>query len=152
MKIIENVSKETGISYEDLTVNYCVELYRKNFMMRCDGDDCGACWDQEDQVEAKEEVSDPNILATISDEEAELIEDIRVKFMEARELRKKSKQMEAEAFLKKDAWFAGVKSKYGIAEGIIRFDPKTQTLRKDELNKEDLVMKILGAELGRGMR
>jgi hypothetical protein len=132
IKIIDMVSKETEIAPEFLIASHCVSEYRKNFKRLCDGP-CKHCWDQEDnQEDAQGEVVDPNILVTVTDEEADQFRNVQDKLEGARKLSVQALETSTGAKKENKAWFHEMRKKYGITEGGIRFDPETKTLRKIE--------------------
>ena len=137
MKVIEQVSKDLGISPEVLVANYCSNDYRDNLLALCDSS-CEDCWNQEDT----------DILATVTDEEVERIKNVKDKLKEAHELSGKAGQMATEAQREKEVWFEELEEKYGI-KGNFRFDPETKTLRRIE--KDDTraaISKVLGILFG----
>jgi len=143
-RIIDQVSKDTGISPEDLAKYHCVNEFRNKFKALCDGP-CEACWDQED---FKEEAVDPYVLVTVTDEEAECINRVKDKLDEACKLSRKAKEIKKNAFEEKDVWFAEVEEKYGI-KGNFRFDPETKALRRMEKPDERAaITKVIGILVG----
>jgi len=144
MKIIDQVSKDTGIFPEDLAKYHCVNEFRNKFKALCDGP-CEDCWNQED---VKEEAVDPNVLVTVTDEEAERINRVKDKLNEACKLSREAKEMKKNAFEEKDVWFAEVEEKYGI-KGDFRFDPETKALRRMERpDGREALSKVIGMLVG----
>jgi len=128
VKIIDQASKDTGIFPEDLRKYHCVNEFRNKFNMLCDGP-CEACWNQEEREEG---TNDSDVLATVTDEEAERREKFHLKMVEAMNLVKKAEEIMEEAQKEKKAWFVEMSEKYRVTENPICFDPKTKTLRRVE--------------------
>jgi len=145
MKIIDQVSEDTGISPEDLAKYHCVNEFRNKFKALCDGP-CEACWDQEDD---KEEAVDPNVLATVTDEEAECREKFHIKMVDAMDLVKRAEEIMEEAQKEKETWFVGIREKYGISDDAVCFDSETKTLRRVErLDGREALSKVIGMLVG----
>lgn len=110
------------------------------------GDNCEG---MTDQGEAKEQPDSPDILATVTDEEAVRFQRGKNKMVEARKLSKQALEMVTNAQEEKNAWFAEMRKKYGITEDGITFDPETRTFRKTERSRERCSLSdVLGALLG----
>ena len=127
-RIIDQVSAVTVISPDNLVKYHCVNEFRRNFKQLCDGT-CEACWNQED---VRGDAVDPNILATVTDEEAERREKFHLKMVEAMDLVKNAEEIMEEAQKEKNTWFTEMREKYGVTGDPIRFDPETKTLRMVE--------------------
>lgn len=101
------------------------------------------------QGEAKEQSANPDILATVTDEEAARFQKGKEKALEARKFSKQALEMATSAQEEKSAWFAEVRKKYGITEGGITFDIETKTFRKIERSGGRCALSdVLGMLLG----
>lgn len=141
MRIVDRVSQDTGITPEALTKYHCVSahLEPEHFQPLCDGP-CEACWNQED---AQGEAVDPNVLATVTVEEAEQYQKAKDKLEKAQELSKQAIEMAMSAKEENGSWFDKMRNKYGITGGGIRFDAETKTIRKVEaFDRDATVLKM----------